>query len=62
MFLYEKTGWDHYKNVRESQIGFYVKQHGSEDTRILPQSGRDSAFEMAQIVGNTGTVLGIALQ
>ena len=54
MFLYEKTGWDRYYMLRDSQIGFYARQSPMEETRTLAQSGRESAFEMAQIVGNTG--------
>ncbi|KAI0230808.1 hypothetical protein LSAT2_018833 [Lamellibrachia satsuma] len=53
MFLYEKTGWDRYWMVRDSQIGFYVTENGREDSRALAQSGKSSAFEMAEIVGNT---------
>ena len=40
--------------VRDSQIGFYVTENGREDSRALAQSGKPSAFEMAEIVGNTG--------
>ncbi|KAK2167507.1 hypothetical protein NP493_1273g01022 [Ridgeia piscesae] len=54
MFLYEKTGWDRYWMVRDSQIGFYVTRKYKEDSRALAQSGKSSAFEMAEIVGNTG--------
>ena len=54
MFLYEKTGWDRYWMVRDSQIGFYVTQRNREDSRALAQSGKSSAFEMAESVGNTG--------
>ncbi|KAI0209335.1 hypothetical protein LSAT2_005978 [Lamellibrachia satsuma] len=57
MFLYEKTGWDRYWMVRDSQIGFYVTENGREDSRALAQSGKPSAFEMAEIVGNTAVVL-----
>ncbi|KAK2167442.1 hypothetical protein NP493_1275g00055 [Ridgeia piscesae] len=56
MFLYEKTGWDRYWMVRDSQIGFYVTQRNREDSRALAQSGKSSAFEMAESVGNTGKV------
>ena len=54
MFLYEKTGWDHYWTVRDSQLGFYVKQKPTEEIRTLAQSGTEGAFEMAETIGNTG--------
>ena len=40
--------------VRDSFIGFYVTQNGKEDYRILAQSGKSSAFEMAKLISNTG--------
>ena len=40
--------------VRDSLIGFYVTQNGKEDSRTLAQSGKSSAFEMADLVTNTG--------
>ena len=42
--------------VRDSQIGFYVTENGREDSRALAQSGKSSAYEMAEIVGNTGKI------
>ena len=54
MFLYETTGWDRYWIVRDSQLGFYVTEQGKEDSRALAQSGKSSAFEMAETLGNTG--------
>ena len=54
MYLYETTGWNRYWVVRDSQIGFYVTERGRDDSRALAQSGKSSAFEMAETVGNTG--------
>jgi len=57
MFLYEKTGWDRYWMVRDSLIGFCVTEKDQQQHRALAQSGKSSAFEMADVIGNTSKAI-----
>ena len=43
--------------VRDSLIGFCVTEKNEEQHRTLPQSGKSSAFEMADVIGNTSKAI-----